>query len=116
MAGGFDHDAVLPRRRAAVHHGGAGTTHTVLRAGLPAAVAHVFADQSLWGWRVQQVGAGVMLPYRALDAARLERSLRPLLDDRARARAQAVGAAMADDRPAELITETIESGRVSLGR
>jgi len=60
------------------------------------------------------VGAGVTLPYRALDATRLEGSLRPLLDDRARARARAVGAAMADDRPAELITETIESGHAPL--
>jgi len=73
-----DYDLVLPRCRAAVHHG-VGTTHTVLRAGLPAVVAHVFADQSLWGRRVQAIGAGTTMPYQSLDARRLEDALRPLL-------------------------------------
>ena len=33
IAADFDHDAILPRCRAAVHHGGSGTTAAVLRAG-----------------------------------------------------------------------------------
>jgi UDP:flavonoid glycosyltransferase YjiC (YdhE family) len=39
-----DHDLVLPRCRAAVRNGGAGTTHTVLRAGLPAMAAEQPAE------------------------------------------------------------------------
>lgn len=76
----FDHDRVLPRCRAAVHHGGAGTTVTALRAGLPSLVAHVNLDQSFWGWRVEQLGAGRTLPFHELNAQRLERELRALLN------------------------------------
>jgi sterol 3beta-glucosyltransferase len=67
----FDHDQVLPRCRAAVHHGGSGTTAAVLRAGLPSVVLSLFVDQPFWGWRVQQAGAGVTLPFRRLTARRL---------------------------------------------
>ncbi len=72
LAGGaFDHDRVLPRCRAAVHHGGSGTTAAVLRAGLPSVVLSLFVDQPFWGWRVQRAGAGVTLPFRRLTADRL---------------------------------------------
>jgi UDP:flavonoid glycosyltransferase YjiC (YdhE family) len=107
-----DHDLVLPRCRAAVHHGGAGTTHTVLRTGLPALVANVFADQSLWGRRVQATGAGTTMPYQSLDARRLEDALRPLLAAEVKARAEAIGRAMAAEQPVTAVTNLIESGRV----
>jgi len=52
-----DRDLVLPRCRATVHHGGAGTTHTVLRAGR--FLAHVEQEQrhgrrcpADWSWIV----------------------------------------------------------------
>jgi sterol 3beta-glucosyltransferase len=81
IAPAFDHDRVLPRCRAAVHHGGSGTTAAVLRAGLPSVVAHVFADQPYWGWRLEQLGVGVSMPFRKLDAGRLGRALDVVLDD-----------------------------------
>jgi UDP:flavonoid glycosyltransferase YjiC (YdhE family) len=43
---------------AVVHHGGAGTTHEGLYAGLPTFVVPQFFDQPYWGKRVQQLGAG----------------------------------------------------------
>jgi len=43
--GPLDHGSVLPRCRAAVHHGGAGTTAASLSAGLSTVVCSVFADQ-----------------------------------------------------------------------
>ncbi|WP_332642525.1 glycosyltransferase [Aeromicrobium sp.] len=72
---GFDHDKVLPRCRAAVHHGGAGTTHTVVRAGIPAVIAHVFADQPFFGRQITRLGLGADLPFRRLDATRLHEAL-----------------------------------------
>lgn len=53
-----NHAAVLPRCAAAVHHGGAGTTAAVLRAGLPAVVCAVTADQPVWGDRLRALGVG----------------------------------------------------------
>jgi len=72
---GFDHDQVLRQCRAAVHHGGAGTTHTVVRAGIPAVIAHVFADQPLWGRQITQLGLGSDIPFRKLNGARLHNAL-----------------------------------------
>lgn len=82
MSTGFDYEKVLPRCRAAVHHGGAGTTHTVVRAGIPAVIAHVFADQPFWAGQVENLGLGlgVGLPFRRLDADRLHDALSRALD------------------------------------
>ncbi|HUS21524.1 MAG TPA: glycosyltransferase [Aeromicrobium sp.] len=75
VSAGFDHDKVLPQCRAAVHHGGAGTTHAVVRAGIPAVVAHVFADQPFWGRQITQLGLGADLPFRKLNRDRLHDAL-----------------------------------------
>jgi vancomycin aglycone glucosyltransferase len=54
------HTTVLPRCRAAVHHGGAGTTAAVMRAGIPSLILWLWLDQPMWAAGVQQlmVGAG----------------------------------------------------------
>ncbi|MGI8866618.1 MAG: glycosyltransferase, partial [Rubrobacteraceae bacterium] len=52
------YDWLFPRVRAAVHHGGAGTTAASLRAGAPTVVVPFFTDQSFWGARVASLGVG----------------------------------------------------------
>lgn len=42
---------------AALHHGGAGTTAAVLRAGLPSAVLPFLGDQPFWADRLRCAGA-----------------------------------------------------------
>jgi vancomycin aglycone glucosyltransferase len=44
---------------AVVHHGGAGTTTTATRAGVPQVVVPQFADQPYWAGRVAALGIGV---------------------------------------------------------
>jgi UDP:flavonoid glycosyltransferase YjiC (YdhE family) len=51
------HDALAARCSAFVHHGGAGTTHAALRAGLPSVVLPFIFEQGLWAKRLRQVGA-----------------------------------------------------------
>ncbi|MFO0589794.1 MAG: glycosyltransferase [Polyangiaceae bacterium] len=89
-----NHEWLLPRCAAAVHHGGSGTTAAVLRAGLPALVTSVFADQPFWGARVERLGVGVHVPYRRLTEATLAAGLARVLTPEARARASALGAAI----------------------
>lgn len=55
---GAPYDWLFPRTSAVVHHGGAGTTSTGLRAGRPTAVVPFFFDQILWGQRTYELGAG----------------------------------------------------------
>lgn len=88
----FDHAAVLPRCRAAVHHGGSHTTYASLRAGLPTHIAWVMADQPYWGRRLVAMGVGTTSPFKDLDEAALQRAVQGLLDPQREAAAQALSA------------------------
>jgi UDP:flavonoid glycosyltransferase YjiC (YdhE family) len=54
--GAVDHRALLPRMFAALHHGGAGTTHAVVRAGRPSVVVPHVGDQPYWAMRLERLG------------------------------------------------------------
>lgn len=73
------HDVLFPKVRAVVHHGGAGTTAAVLRAGVPQLVIPFLADQGFWGSRVAVAGIGpAPIPRRRLTVDSLEAALREL--------------------------------------
>jgi len=55
------HGWLLPLCCAAVHHGGAGTTGAVARAGIPAAIAPFAWDQPWWAERMECLGVGIAL-------------------------------------------------------
>ena len=78
VVGAVDHDALFPRCRAAVHHGGIGTTTASLAAGLPTMICSVFADQPFWGGRLERLRVGTHVPFARLDVAALETGLRTL--------------------------------------
>jgi sterol 3beta-glucosyltransferase len=83
------HGWLFPRTSVVIHHGGAGTTHSAARAGVPSVVVPFAGDQLFWANRLQKLGvAPAALSFRRLRAAdlaqRLELAGRP--DVRARAR------------------------------
>jgi sterol 3beta-glucosyltransferase len=51
------HQVVFPRCAAVVHHAGAGTTHTTLRAGTPSVPVPHVSDQFLWSKELHRLGA-----------------------------------------------------------
>ena len=51
------HKVVFPRCAAVVHHAGAGTTHTTLRAGTPSVPVPHVSDQFLWSNELRRLGA-----------------------------------------------------------
>ena len=106
VATSFDFDAVLPRCRAAVHHGGSGTTAAVLRAGLPSVVAGVLGDQAYWAWRLERLGAGVRLPFQKITAARLGAALDAALP--CGPRAKALSARLSATDPAAAAADVVE--------
>ncbi|MDR7276149.1 UDP:flavonoid glycosyltransferase YjiC (YdhE family) [Catenuloplanes atrovinosus] len=115
VTGALDHDAVLPRCRAAVHHGGAGTTAAALRAGLPALVCAVFGDQPFWGTRLRALGAGDWMRFADLDARRLHDGVARLLAPEPRAAAARLATRLAAeggaaDRAAELVEARLTAG------
>lgn len=76
------HDWLFPRVRAVVHHGGAGTTGAVLRAGIPSIIVPFLVDQPFWGRRIEALGAGTApIPRKLLSARALADGLRRIDSD-----------------------------------
>ncbi|MFZ5858280.1 MAG: glycosyltransferase [Chloroflexota bacterium] len=99
------HDWLLPRCKAVVHHGGAGTTAAGLRAGIPNVVIPFAGDQMFWGKRVHAIGAGPRpINVKELSATRLTSALAEVEDDALRDRARHIGRAIrSEDGVAEAI-------------
>jgi UDP:flavonoid glycosyltransferase YjiC (YdhE family) len=76
------HARLFPRVAAVVHHGGAGTTHSAARAGVPQIVVPHLLDQFYFGLRVAELGVGPPpIPRKRLSVARLAETLRATLDN-----------------------------------
>ena len=58
LADHVPHDWLYPRSSLVVHHGGAGTTAAVARAGVPQAIVWHIGDQPTWGALVGEARAG----------------------------------------------------------
>lgn len=70
--GSIPHDWLFARVAGVIHHGGAGTTHAGLRAGVPSAAVPFGVDQPYHAMRLHQLGVGpAPLPLRRLTADRL---------------------------------------------
>ncbi len=120
VIGAVDHDMLLPRCRAAVHHGGAGTTAASVMAGVPTVVCSVFGDQPFWGTRLERLGVGKYLRFADTDAATLATALgqvlAPAYASRARQLAEIVNADA--DSAARTTADYLEQlwGRAGNGR
>jgi vancomycin aglycone glucosyltransferase len=95
VIGDVDHTALFPRVAAVVHHGGAGTTHTTVRAGRAQVIVPHNYDQFYWAHRVQQMGIGVSGPLRdELTVATLVPALRACLQPEVTERARSLAGRM----------------------
>ncbi|ONI67514.1 glycosyl transferase [Kribbella sp. ALI-6-A] len=104
----LDHEAVLPLCRAAVHHGGAGTTASSLRAGLPTVVCSVFADQPFWGTQLVRLGVGRTMRFTDLSEPALLDACEPVLTDPYRRRAADLSERLLSEPAADRAATAIE--------
>lgn len=76
------HGFLMERVRAAVHHGGAGTTAACLSAGVPCLAVPFGGDQFFWGDRIHALGLGPKpLPRTRLRPGPLAARLQDLLEN-----------------------------------
>lgn len=94
LVSAVDHAALFPLCRAAIHHGGAGTTAASIRAGLPTMICWFSADQPFWGAALGRVGAGTSVKFSSLDNRTLQHGLEILLAPDTAARARELASSM----------------------
>ncbi len=90
VVGAIDHDAVLPRCCAVMHHGGAGSVAAGLRAGAPTIVAWLSADQPLWGTILRRANLGASQRMSKVTGPWLTEALREALSPKTIEAAQSV--------------------------
>lgn len=84
-----DFATVLPQVAAAIHHGGAGTTHALVTSAVPQIVVPHAADQIHQAQGVERSGVGLHVPAKTVTISALVRALAQLLPDLSPQRAQA---------------------------
>ena len=77
------HAWLFPRVSAVIHHGGAGTTAAVLRAGIPSLILPFFFDQAFWAHRLYELGVGLKpLSSRQISVETIASEIRNLSTNR----------------------------------
>jgi UDP:flavonoid glycosyltransferase YjiC (YdhE family) len=68
----ISHDWLLPRCKAAIIHGGVGTTAAALKAKIPLIIVSIIADQPWWGKIIEAKLTGVHIPFKKLTKQKLQ--------------------------------------------
>jgi vancomycin aglycone glucosyltransferase len=90
--GDVNQQKLFPRMAAVVHHGGAGTTTTAVRAGSPQVVVPQIVDQPYWAGRVAALGIGAAHDGPSPTFESITAALKVALSEETRARAAGVAA------------------------
>lgn len=94
LVGQVNYTKILPMCRAAVHHGGAGTTAAGLRAGLPTLILWDVADQFIWATQVKRLQVGSARRLSNVSRKSLVEQLRKILAPDCKARAREIAPRM----------------------
>lgn len=102
----LNHAEFLPRCRAIVHHGGAGTTAASVRSGVPTLVLWIGADQPVWAAQIKRLGVGTSRRFSAMTRETLRDDLRTVLRPECADRAREVGHQMTS--PSRSLAVTVD--------
>ena len=104
------HEWLLPRAACVVHHGGAGTSAAVLRAGVPSVVVTCYNDQFIWADALRRIGVcREVLRLQGLKPKQLGKAIaRTIGSEALRARAREIGRRVAGETGVENARRAIE--------
>jgi sterol 3beta-glucosyltransferase len=110
VVGDTPHAWLFPLSSVVIHHGGAGTTHSASRAGVPSIVLPFGGDQPFWAARLAAAGVAP----KHVRAAKCDReALADMIEfaeqDAVRERAKKLGTAMAEENGVATAVEQIEA-------
>ncbi|PHO30199.1 glycosyltransferase [Mycobacterium tuberculosis] len=101
-----NYSTILPKCRAVVHHGGAGTTAAGLRAGIPTLILWVTSDQPIWAAQIKQLKVGRGRRFSSATKESLIADLRTILAPDYVTRAREIASRMT--KPAASVTATAD--------
>jgi sterol 3beta-glucosyltransferase len=109
VIGETPHDWLFPRTSLVIHHGGAGTTHSAVRAGVPSVVVPFAGDQFFWADRLKKLGiAGEPVMGKRTRSSEIARCMEFAERDDVRTRASQLGARMAAENGLRSAVNAIE--------
>ena len=116
-----NHATVFPQCRAVVHHGGAGTTSAGLRAGVPALILWIGAEQPLWAKQIDALGVGTYQRFSEATTDSIRAGLRTVLEQQYARRARDIAARMTTPESAccavaDLLEAAAHRGRTPVRR
>jgi UDP:flavonoid glycosyltransferase YjiC (YdhE family) len=114
ITGAMNHAAIFPACRAVVHHGGAGTTAAGIRAGVPALVLWVTADQPIWAAQIKRLKVGTSRRFSATSAHSLVADLRSILAPECVIEARAVARRMTTPEASVTTTADLLEGAATV--
>ena len=82
---------LFPQCSILVHHGGVGTTHLSLESGVPTIICSIFADNPLWGERLERLNIGKHIRFKELDKNKMIKAIQYLQNDKIRSNAMQTG-------------------------
>jgi len=106
VVGAMNYATIFPACRAAVHHGGAGTTAASLRAGLPTLILWTWLDQAFWGTQVTRLKLGAAGRFSTATKESLVADLRRILAPEYTARAREFSTQMT--KPTESVAKAAD--------
>ena len=106
VVGAMNYATIFPACRAAVHHGGAGTTAASLRAGLPTLILWTWLDQAFWGTQVTRLKLGAAGRFSNATKESLVADLRRILAPEYTARAREFSTQMT--KPTESVAKAAD--------
>ena len=103
------HEWLFPQCAAIVHHGGAGTTASALRSGIPSVITPCFVDQPELAEKVHRLGVGIGLnQFHSVTVKGLASALSTVLTDQAmRSRAAILGEKLCAENGAAIAASDI---------
>ncbi|MEI7455536.1 MAG: glycosyltransferase [Nitrosomonadales bacterium] len=102
---------IFPKCSLIIHHGGAGTTQSSIRAGRPSVVVAHMADQFFWGAELERLGvAGRTHTRKGLTPHKLAKSIKQVLaSPEMSKRAKEIGAIMSKENGTDAAVRLIET-------
>jgi sterol 3beta-glucosyltransferase len=103
-----NHEAILPKCKLGILHGGAGTLATMLRNNLPVIIISFYTDQPTWGKIIERMNLGVHIPVKKLTSGKLLAAITYVQTDGVKKRVAVIGLQMREENGVENAVREIE--------